>query len=188
MYQKTAKGSIAFAILLYILRAWYTTLMNRSQTFGGRAALTAVALIVLLYFVTAAGAMYYRFKNGRSVYYDFKVCQFEKMNDEEEKKRNSFSGRQYNRFLRSGYILSRAERRQPRHSGRYDRRSVAQNGGVGLRARAEARGASYRRQRSVARIFARNCHIFLWTLQLRCVGGYSFFVPTVNFYCNLTNT
>jgi len=54
--------------------------MNRSQTFGGRAALTAVALIVLLYFVTAAGAMYYRFKNGRSVYYDFKVCQFEKMN------------------------------------------------------------------------------------------------------------
>lgn len=92
MYQKTAKGSIAFAILLYILRAWYTTLMNRSQTFGGRAALTAVALIVLLYFVTAAGAMYYRFKNGRSVYYDFKVCQFEKMNDEEEKNGIVFLG------------------------------------------------------------------------------------------------
>ena len=66
--------------------------MNRSQTFGGRAALTAVALIVLLYFVTAAGAMYYRFKNGRSVYYDFKVCQFEKMNDEEEKNGIVFLG------------------------------------------------------------------------------------------------
>ena len=78
--------------MLYILRAWYTTLMNRSQTFGGRAALTAVALIVLLYFVTAAGAMYYRFKNGRSVYYDFKVCQFEKMNDEEEKNGIVFLG------------------------------------------------------------------------------------------------
>ena len=77
--------------MLYSLRAWYTTLMNRSQTFGGRAALTAVALIVLLYFVTAAGAMYYRFKNGRSVYYDFKVCQFEKMNDEEEKKGDSIT-------------------------------------------------------------------------------------------------
>lgn len=78
--------------MLYSLRAWYTTLMNRSQTFGGRAALTAVALIVLLYFVTAAGAMYYRFKNGRSVYYDFKVCQFEKMNDEEEKNGIVFLG------------------------------------------------------------------------------------------------
>ena len=78
--------------MLYNLRAWYTTLMNRSQTFGGRAALTAVALIFLLYFVTAAGAMYYRFKNGRSVYYDFKVCQFEKMNDEEEKNGIVFLG------------------------------------------------------------------------------------------------
>ena len=150
--------------MLYSLRAWYNIAMKKTPTLAERIRLTVVLVTLAVFIATALGAMYYRFKNGRSVYYDFKVCQFEKMNDEEEKKRNSFSGRQHYRFLRSGYILSRAERRQPRHSGRYDRRSVAQNGGVGLRARAEARGASYRRQRSVARIFARNCHIFLWTL------------------------
>ena len=71
--------------MLYSLRAWYNIAMKKTPTLAERIRLTVVLVTLAVFIATALGAMYYRFKNGRSVYYDFKVCQFEKMNDEEEK-------------------------------------------------------------------------------------------------------
>ena len=58
--------------------------MKKTPTLAERIRLTVVLVTLAVFIATALGAMYYRFKNGRSVYYDFKVCQFEKMNDEEK--------------------------------------------------------------------------------------------------------
>ena len=78
--------------MLYSLRAWYNIAMKKTPTLAERIRLTVVLVTLAVFIATALGAMYYRFKNGRSVYYDFKVCQFEKMNDEEEKNGIVFLG------------------------------------------------------------------------------------------------
>ena len=66
--------------------------MNKDHGFAYRLAVAVAVLTLAFAFATGIASAYYRFKNGRSVYYDFKVCQFEKMNDEEEKNGIVFLG------------------------------------------------------------------------------------------------
>ena len=66
--------------------------MNKDHGFAYRLAVAVAVLTLAFAFATGIASAYYRFKNGRSIYYDFKVARFEKMNADEKENGILFLG------------------------------------------------------------------------------------------------
>lgn len=92
MYIVFLRSAIGAGSVVKLLHACYNVAMKKTRALGERIRLTVAVVTIAVFLATALGALYYRFKNGRSVYYDLKVAEFEKMNADEEKNGIVFLG------------------------------------------------------------------------------------------------